>query len=108
VRVRLFALAGVLGIWVAVASGQTGTALPSPQQPAAAAPCARTWAGHEAEIEQFLATVKVQRFEGIDVAITHPKRAHLAPGGPVDSFAWKPLRPGVHNGYWGAAHVFVR
>jgi hypothetical protein len=96
VRPRLVALAGVLGIWVAAASG---AALPL-LQPAAPAQCARTWAGHEAEIERFLVEAKVERLEDIDVGITHPKRAYVAPGGPIESFAWKPLRPGIYDGYW--------
>jgi hypothetical protein len=99
VRPRLFALTGVLGIWVAAVSGQTGT-LPPPTQAAAPAQCARTWAGHEPEIERFLAEATVERLEDIDVGITRPKRAHVAPGGPIESFAWKPIRPGIYNGFW--------
>lgn len=98
-RPRLFALAGVVGIWVAAVAGQTGTGSPL-HQAAAPTRCARTWAGHEAEIEKFLATAKVERLESIDLGVTHPKRAYVAPGGPVGSFAWKPLRPGVYDGYW--------
>ena len=26
--------------------------------------------------------------------------AKLAPGGPVDAIAWKPIRPGRYTGYW--------
>ncbi len=98
-RPRFFALAGVLGFWAVAVCAQQGTVAP-PLQPAAPLQCARTWAGHEAEIERLLEDAKVERVEGIDIGITHPKRAFVAPGGPVDSFAWKPIRPGIYDGFW--------
>ena len=84
---------------MAAASAQQATA-PPPLQQATAPQCARTWAGHEAEIEQFLVGAKVERVEGIDIGITHPQHAFVAPGGPIDSFAWKPIRPGMYDGFW--------
>jgi hypothetical protein len=32
--------------------------------------------------------------------VTNPKRADLAPGGPVNRLAWKAIRPGIYRGYW--------
>ncbi len=74
------------------------------QQPASPAAstgvCAKTWLGHEAELEQYLKTVKVEKIEDIPLGVTKPMRAFLAPGGPVASMAWKPLRPGIYSGVW--------
>jgi len=68
-------------------------------QPAAAAG-ARIWAGRTAEIEEGLKSTPIVRFEEIGTGVTRPRRAYLAPGGGVESFTWKPLRPGFHRGYW--------
>lgn len=38
--------------------------------------------------------------EKIGTGVTSPRRAHTAPGGPVDSFTWKPITPGRYHGYW--------
>ncbi len=32
--------------------------------------------------------------------MTKPKKAELAPGGPVDKLAWKAIKPGRYQGYW--------
>ena len=32
--------------------------------------------------------------------MTRPRRAKLAPGGPIEAFAWKTIQPGRHEGYW--------
>jgi hypothetical protein len=61
---------------------------------------ARIWIGREAEIEQFLKTAKVVKLEELKIGVTRPRRATLAPGGPVEAFAWKPIRPGRYSGYW--------
>lgn len=60
----------------------------------------RPWVGREAEIEEFLRTAPVVKVETLDLGVTHPQRAWFAPGGPVDSIAWKPIRPGMYSGYW--------
>ena len=60
---------------------------------------AKTWVGREAEIEEFLKTADILGLEDIPVGVTNPKSVNLAPGGPVDKFAWKPLQPGVRRGY---------
>ncbi len=69
---------------------------------AAAAPatCAKTWVGHEAEIEEFLRTAPIVKIEEVPIGVTKPKRAYFASGGPVESAAWKQLSPGVKQGYY--------
>ena len=65
-----------------------------------AAACSNVWQNHTAEIEEYLRTAKVEKVTELPVGVTKPRRAFLAPGGPVGSFAWKPLRPGMQNGYF--------
>lgn len=62
--------------------------------------CANVWQGHTAEIEEFLRTAKVDKIADIPIGVTRPRRAYLAAGGPVASFAWKALRPSMQNGYF--------
>ena len=38
--------------------------------------------------------------EDIGLGVTKPRRAYLAPGGPVDRMAWKTISPGIHQGFW--------
>jgi hypothetical protein len=40
------------------------------------------------------------KLEKIGVGVTNPDRAYLKPGGPFDSMAWKPIRPGIYQGFW--------
>jgi hypothetical protein len=61
---------------------------------------ARTWLGREAEIEGFLKSAKVVDIAEIGVGVTRPRRAKLAPGGPVETMAWKAIKPGRYSGYW--------
>jgi hypothetical protein len=61
---------------------------------------AKRWTGREAEIEHFLRTADVLGLEDIPVGVTNPKSASLEPGGPVDKFAWKPLKPGIRRGFY--------
>ncbi len=74
----------------------SSTAAASPSE--RPAPAAYPWLGHEAAIEAALRTAPIVRFEDIPVGVTNPRRAYLAPGGPVSSFAWKPLTPGIRHG----------
>ncbi len=75
--------------------GQTGTTTPAAQ-----AEDARIWIGRAAEIEDYLRTAEVVSMEELSVGVTKPKRARLAPGGPVESFAWKAIRPGRYDGFY--------
>jgi hypothetical protein len=69
-------------------------------QEAAKPVCANTWQGRNAEVEEFLRTAKVEKIADIPIGVTRPRRAYLAPGGLAESFAWKPLRPSMQNGYF--------
>jgi len=72
------------------------------QAQSAAAPSenAPGWIGRAEEIADYLKRVDVVRVEDIGIGVTNPKRAYLRPGGLVDSFSWKPLKPGMYRGYW--------
>ena len=61
--------------------------------------CSLVWAGHEDEIEKFLAEGKIEKMESVPVGVTKPQRATLEPGGPATRFAWKQLTPGYSKGY---------
>ena len=76
-------------VWAAGAAAQAGEAL-----------SAKAWLGHEAEIEEFMKTAEILGLNDIPVGVTNPQSADLAPGGPVDKFAWKELRPGIYRGFW--------
>jgi len=73
-------------------------ALPQPQPKPAV--CANVWEGRSAEVEEFLRTAKVEKLTEIPIGVTRPLRAQLEPGGIARSFAWKPLRPGLKDGYF--------
>ena len=62
-------------------------------QPATPA-SSKTWIGHNAEIESYLKSAPVTGMEELKVGVTRPRRAKLAPGGPVDAMAWKAVKPG--------------
>ena len=68
------------------------------QAPPAAS--AKIWIDKSAEIEAFLKSAEVIGMEELKVGVTKPRRAKLAPGGPVDAMAWKPIRPGRYTGSW--------
>lgn len=90
---RLLPLFSILGL--AVLWSATGTLAQAP-----AAQSARTWVDRTAEIEAYLKSAEVVDMEEIGVGVTRPRRAKLAPGGPVEAIAWKPIRPGRYSGYW--------
>ncbi|HET7218410.1 MAG TPA: hypothetical protein VFJ02_10190 [Vicinamibacterales bacterium] len=62
--------------------------------------CANVWQGRNAQVEEFLRTAKVEKIADIPIGVTRPRRAYLAAGGLAGSFAWKPLRPSMQNGYF--------
>jgi hypothetical protein len=68
------------------------------QAPPAAS--AKIWVDRAPEIEAYLRSAEVVGMEELKVGVTRPRRAKLAPGGPVDAMAWKPIRPGRYTGYW--------
>ena len=88
--IRVTMLVGLaLLVWVPVAHVQDGEAV-----------SAKTWPGREAEIEKYMKTAEILGLEDIQVGVTNPEVAELAPGGPVDRFAWKALTPGIQRGFY--------
>jgi hypothetical protein len=87
-----------LSVLCAVATVHLAAQAPAPPPDATA--CAKTWLDREPELERYLKEAPVTRVQGIDLGVTHPKRAHLPPGGLLESMAWKPLRPGLYAGHW--------
>jgi hypothetical protein len=86
---RRVGVLGILGATLAVSlHGQTA---PAPEA---------LFAGREAQIEAFLKTARVVKYEDLPVGVTRPARAWLEPGGPCGSLAWKPIRPGFYRGFW--------
>ena len=61
---------------------------------------AKTWIGRYGEFEEFLENVEVVRMEDIGIGVTASQRCYVAPGGPLEAFAWKPIRPGIYAGYY--------
>lgn len=86
----------------ALAASASALALDSDRAPAAtSAPrSAKTWDGREAEFEEYLKGAEVVDLQPIGKGVTNPWRAKLAPGGPIDMFAWKPIRPGRYHGHY--------
>ena len=88
-------LLGFVSVPVLILVGAMGLLAQAP-----AAQSARTWVERTAEIEAYLKSAEVVDMEEIGVGVTRPRRAKLAPGGPVEAIAWKPIRPGRYSGYW--------
>lgn len=77
------------------------TASLSGQSAAPAAPAsAKTWIEQRSAIEEFIRTADCVKMEEVGTGVTKPRRCELAPGGPVDRIAFKPIQPGIHQGFW--------
>src|SRR5262245_14017872 len=61
---------------------------------------AKIWVGRAAEIEDFLRTTPIVKMDDLSVGVTHPKKATLPPGGPVQYLAWKAIPPARYSGFW--------
>jgi hypothetical protein len=61
---------------------------------------AKTWIGKAPEVEAYLKTAPIVRFEDISRGVTRPRHGYFAPGGPVESMVWKALRPGMSRGFY--------
>jgi hypothetical protein len=48
----------------------------------------RAWADRVGEIEAYLKSAEVVAMDEIKSGVTKPRRATLAPGGPVESMCW--------------------
>ena len=71
------------------------------QAPAAADDVgSKVWIGKAKEYEDYLRTAEVVKMEEVGLGVTHPRHAHLAPGGLCEGMAWKPIRPGMYSGFW--------
>ena len=69
-------------------------------QVATPAPGAASWVGKAAEIEEFMRTAAIVKTAPLSIGVTKSQRAFFAPGGPVESAAWKILPPARRNGYF--------
>jgi hypothetical protein len=92
---------GALTAVAVLASLALGANAPA-QAPAPASVGAKAWVGHYAELEEYLRTAPVERFEEVPIGVTKPKRIFFAPGGPASSATFKVLPMGRRSGYWEA------
>ncbi len=60
----------------------------------------KIWIGKYDEFEEFLEKAEVVGMEDIGIGVTAPEWCYLAPGGPFEAFAWKPIKPGIYRGYF--------
>jgi hypothetical protein len=73
---------------------------PQAQEAPAASARTKTWLGRQQEIEQYLKSAEVVRMQDVSVGVTKPRRANLAPGGPIGEMMWKALpADGYRGGY---------
>ena len=89
----------IVAIALVLVAGVAGPLPPLGAQ-APASPGAKSWTERRRDIEEYLRTAEVVKMERIGVGVTAPRRANTAPGGPVDSFTWKPIAPGRYRGFW--------
>ena len=75
-------------------------AVPLFAQAPAAVISAKIWTDRAPEIEAYLKTAEVVGMEDLKTGVTKPRKAKLAPGGPVEAFSWKAIKPGRYSGYW--------
>src|SRR5215510_10705098 len=90
----------VLGVTAVIAAVTTVWSSGLGARQADAPADARIWIGHAAEIEEYLRTATIVKLEDLSVGVTKPKKATLAPGGPVAYLAWKVIPPGRYGGAW--------
>jgi hypothetical protein len=101
-RARYF---GILMFLLVSANAAAQQAAPAPV-PGAATPdrqggaSSKVWLDRHADFETFLREAPFQRLEDVPIGVTRPQRGFFAPGGLVNSAAWKLLPPGRANGYW--------
>ena len=86
-----------LGTAIFVLSGSGAVAEVQAPEDAASS---KVWLGRVAEFEEFLRTAEIARTEKIPVGVTKPIRAYFAPGGLVESIAFKSIAPGRQTGLW--------
>ena len=101
---RMFRTAATAFIAFAGLAGLQGFTPPLPPvraqaRDAAAPQSAKIWIDRRHDIEEYLRNAEVVKIDAIGVGVTSPRRAYLAPGGPFDSFTWKPIKPGRYQGF---------
>jgi hypothetical protein len=85
------------GAAILVLSGSDGVAAPQTSEETANA---KVWLGRAADYEDFLKNAAVGRMENMPVGVTKPVRCYFAPGGLVESMAFKSIKPGRQTGFW--------
>lgn len=90
--VVLYLLAAGAPVWTSAPTSR--------HQAAAESTSSKTWLERREALEEYLKIAEVVRIEDIGVGVTKPRRAYLAPGGPIDRMAWKTVRPGMYQGFW--------
>jgi hypothetical protein len=91
ISARVTALASIVLVAAAAAAQEAAPA---------AEVSAKNWLSNRTAIEEYLKTAEVTGMEELKVGVTRPRKAMLAPGGPVEAFAWKNVPPGRPSGYW--------
>jgi hypothetical protein len=87
--------------WMAsLASFVLATAFVSAQSPAVEGTSSKTWVGKASEYEEYIRATPFARTTPLAIGVTKSQRAFFAPGGLVESVAWKELRPGMRNGFF--------
>lgn len=94
---RCVRLAGLASVAL-LSAVLVGAPLGAQSTPATAPVSAKTWIGRAAEIENYLRTAQIISMEDTSVGVTHPRKATLAPGGPVGFLVFKPIAPGTYDG----------
>jgi hypothetical protein len=51
-------------------------------------------------MEEYLRTAAIVKIEDLKIGVTKPRRAYFDGNGPIKSAAWKPIKPGLHNGFY--------
>ena len=97
---RLFKLALLFAVSAIPLYAQAPSAAAPQAQVAPAAASAKIWLGRNAEFEEFIRTAPFIKVSEVPIGVTRPKRGYFAPGGLVESAAWKILPPGRPAGYW--------
>ena len=68
-------------------------------QVAPSGPSSKTWMGRAGEFEDYMRTAAITKTTALSIGVTKSQRAFFAPGGPVESVAWKILPPRMRNGF---------
>ncbi len=60
----------------------------------------KIWIDKHDAFDAFIRDTPIANVEEVAIGVTHPSRAHFAPGGLVDGVILKVLPPGRHSGFW--------